>query len=220
LILNGREFWRKVEYRRERLREAMRIRKAQVTARVISAVTPDRGPPFAYRLAFEIAGSREVTRAEYEEGRRLFLTRIAVSRAEDEPPEDAPGKIGRRPYVRPAAKSEEYGLGVYALELGDAMAKAGRKRAGIWSMGAPPLSHEDFGRGASEEPAEDRFSVEDLNCCGFSPEETAILSAHLRGLRPSGKGLVPGRKRGRPSIHGKAMTSTERSRRHRAKEIA
>jgi hypothetical protein len=111
--------------------------------------------------------------------------------------------------VRPAAKSEEYALGVHGLELADAMMKAGRKRAGVWSMGANALSHEYWGQKGDE-----RFSVEDLNCCGFSPEEIAILSAHLRSLRPSGKGLMPGRGRGRPSIHGKAMT-----RRHRARSL-
>ena len=173
-----------------------------------------------YRTAFEITGSREVTPAEYEEARRLFLARIAVNRAEEEPPKNAPGKIGRVPYVRAAAKGEEYALGVYALELEHAMMKAGRKRAGIWSMGTPSLSYEDWGRVSAEDSAEDRFSVEDLNCCGFTPDELAILSVHLRSLRPSGRELVPGRKRGRPPIHGKAMTNTERSRRHRAKEIA
>jgi hypothetical protein len=217
LTLKEREFWRKVQHRREKLLEAIRIRKAKIIA---AAMPGGGGPPFMYRTAYEIAGSREVTRAEYEEARRLFLACIAVNRAEDEPPKDAPGKIGRRPYVRPAAKSEEYALGIYGLELKHAISKSGRKRAGIWSMGAPPLSHEDWGRGSPDEPAEDRFSVEDLNCCGFAPEELAILSAHLRSLRPSGRGLVPGRKRGRPPIHGKAMTNTERSRRHRAKEIA
>jgi hypothetical protein len=120
LTLKEREFWRKVEHRREKLREAIRIRKVQVIARVIAAITADGGPPFAYRPAFEIAGSREVSRVEYEEARRLFLARIAVRRAEDEPPKDALGKIGRPPYERMAAKSEEYALGVYALELDDA----------------------------------------------------------------------------------------------------
>jgi hypothetical protein len=217
LTLKDREFWRKVEHRREKLLEAIRIRKAKIIA---AAMPGGGGPPFMYRTAFEITGSREVTRAEYEEARRLFLARIAVNRAEDERPKNAPGKIGRVPYVRAAARGEEYALGVYALELEAAIMKAGRKRAGIWSTGAPPLSYEDWGKGSPEDSAEDRFSVEDLNCCGFSPEEIAILSAHLRSLRPSGRGLIAGRRRGRPAIHGKAMTNTERSRRHRAKEVA
>jgi hypothetical protein len=89
-----------------------------------------------YRTAFEITGSREVMRAEYEEARRLFLARIAVNRAEDEAPKNAPGKIGRVPYVRAAARGEEYALGVYALELEAAIMKVGRKRAGIcpWEL--------------------------------------------------------------------------------------
>jgi hypothetical protein len=224
LTVLDREFWRRVEYRREKLAQAISIKKAR--DKIIKAVWPASGaPPFAYRPAFEIAGSRAVSRAEYEEARRLFLARVAMCRAQDERPIDVPGKIGRVPYVRPAARGEEYALGVHGLELDDAIRKAGRKRAGIWTMAPNPLSNEDWGKKGENnedrgENAGDRFSIEDLTCCGFLPEEIAILSAHLRSLRPSGKGLIPGRGRGRPSIHGKAMTSTERSRRHRAKKLA
>jgi hypothetical protein len=222
LTVWDREFWHRVEYRREKLAQAISIKKAR--DRIIKALLPaNSAPPFAYRPAFEIAGSRAVSRAEYEEARRLFLARVAICRAQDERPRDALGKVGRVPYVRLAVKSEEYALGVYGLELEDAIRKAGRKRAGIWTMAPNPLSNEDWGKkrdGHEDRSAGDRFNIEDLTCCGFLPEEIAILSAHLRSLRPSGRRLIPGRGRGRPSIHGKAMTSTERSRRHRAKEPA
>jgi hypothetical protein len=219
LTVSEQEFWRLVNYRREKLADAISIKRAR--DKIIKDLWPTNGgPPFAYRVAFEIAGSRAVSRAEYEEARRLFVARDAIIRADD-PPRDSPGKIGRSPYVRPAAKSEAYALGLYGLELEDAMRKAGRKRAGIWTMNSVSMSHENWGRNAEQsQQGQAGFSIEALDCSGFSPEEIAILSAHMRSLRLSGKGLLPGRKRGRPSIYGKAMTNTQRSRRHRAKELA
>ena len=153
-----------------------------------AAESPALGP-YAYRPAFKVAGRRPVSRAETEEARQLFLRRTAIHRAD-----------------RPASP-DHFARGLRAMEMQDTHTKAGHNRDGVWSMGANPLSREDWGLGGT------RFSTEELlPGVPFTVDEVAVLSAHLRGK--SGRG------RGRPPINGRAMTSTERSRRHRAKEPA
>jgi hypothetical protein len=181
------KFWRRVEYRREKLQEAIRIKQSKV----IAAVTPTNGSaPYCYRQAYEVTGERLVSRAEHEEARRLFLRRIAINRARADLPYET---------------TEEFASGVYAFEMEEARHKAftaGTVRGGL---GVPdtrttrtsevhPLSHEEWDKGG--------YTVTQLLPIGFTAEEIAALGRLLRGKPAISRG------RGRPRKNGSTKDTT------------
>ena len=149
---------------------------------------PIETPPFEYRLAFMVAGSRPVSAAEENEARELFRRRNA-SRLRSQ-------KIGSFWFCEHSSV-EEYASGVCALEMRDPKLV---KRNGVWTQMRRPI--------AGEEWASRGYTVNSL-------PDGLMLSREERELLARILAKSPGRNRGRPPIGESAMTAAERKRRSR-----
>jgi len=149
---------------------------------------PIETPPFEYRLAFMVAGSRPVSAAEENEARELFRRRNA-SRLRSQ-------KIGSFWFCEHSSV-EEYASGVCALEMRDPKLV---KRNGVWTQMRRPI--------AGEEWASRGYTVNSL-------PDGLMLSREERELLARILAKSPGRNRGRPPIGERAMTAAERKQRSR-----
>ena len=241
-----REFWTKVRARQEAYEEAIRIRKrkrglsAVERREFVAGLMPKSSPPFAYRLAFEVAGSRPVSQAEIEEAAELFRRRNAIHKVEE-----------------PYSSVEEFALGIRVMEMADARRKALKrtlrrmvaeahnpdepycsphgmvpldpaKRALLrkleaLNVPAPPQgSDPDPSEGEAVGPwrmeahpiCQDEWDARGHSMETVPPE--LILAPKDRELAAAVLAALPGRKRGRPPSNGLwPATSTERSRKYR-----
>lgn len=212
------KFWARVRARQEAYCEAIKIKRTR--RQIIAAVPPPPpgSPPFVFRQAFEAAGCRLVSRAELEEARLLFLRREAPRKAD-------------APYYT----SEEFAVGICQLELHHARQKLFSRRV----ISAPAAKDArarhliDSGTATSDcdngvaasfgpwRPGALPHSPEEWNSRGHSVKalpDDLLLLLDARGVLERVLEKSPGRKRGRPPNGARAMSSAERSRKHRAKE--
>jgi hypothetical protein len=206
------EFWARVRARRQAACESIKAsRPAVAYCRPLSEVEidaarrkaalallpPAGSPPYMFRLAFEVAGRRQVSRAENDEARRLFLQRAALRKF-------------NVPHDVPHDSRAEFAMGVSQLERLEAGRRAfnravvpaspadGAAAIGPWQQGAGAISAEELSS----------YSVEAL------PDEL-IVSPETRSLLARILAKSPGRKRGRPPDGRRAMTDAERARKRR-----
>lgn len=212
-------FWARVRARREAFEQAVSISKTRW--RIAESITPaPRGsPPFIFRRAFEAAGWRPVSRAEAEEARLLCLRRAVLQKADT-----------------PYRTSEEFAVGVYQLELHDA-----RRKSFSRCVTSMPVAENTWARHLTDSrtvtgdsdngvaaslgpwrPGAPAISAEEWESRGHGIEaipNSLLVSREARELLGRILEKSPGRKRGRPRKGGKAMSSTERSRRHRREKV-
>jgi hypothetical protein len=230
------EFWTKVRARQEAYEEAVKIRKTR--QRIAAAIMPPPGsPPFAYRPVFEAEGRRRMSRAEAEEARRWLLHRVAIHKMDAPYASREEYAVGiyalemrdgkRKVFTRSRAAMPLAGSGTVA---GDTGVAAG---IGPWRSGAPPLTRDELERGFGVLSPDDaiQFHLKGDQGDGDLFLSRANVDLLLRILANDLSQLTadrdlfarilaksPGRKRGRPPTGERAMTNTERSRKHRAGE--
>src|SRR5262249_14009084 len=159
-------------------------------------------PPFIYRLAFILDGSRPVSKAEIAEATRLFQRRKATARARKEPEPNLENLTYSEPRNRAGHYAEwppEYAAGICALERDRGVVK----RNGIWTVAQQPFSHEEWAT---------------LGCRVSSLPDGLMPSREDRELLARVLAKSPGRNRGRPSIGDRAMTNAEKVAKHRLKK--
>jgi hypothetical protein len=164
-----------------------------------AAKQPIETPPFAYRLAFMVAGWRPVSKAEKVEARELFRRRNTVHRVNKEPEPDLDNLRYSPP--RQGLALEDYASGVCWLEARSGLVK----RHGVWTQMGRPI--------AGEEWASRGYTVSSL-------PDGLMLSREERELLARILAKSPGRKRGRPLIGEQPLNALQRKRRERAKAKA
>jgi hypothetical protein len=198
----SKDYWRVVLAKREKHEEWITAKKAKVI-KIEEALARPGEPPFCNRKYYE------------------FVCR---------PPahyDPAPEQWGWRSYDEPYESKHEYARGVRKLEMADARRKSSRRslskvcvdavdqlspntddgrddgaaRAiGPWQQGGWPIDHDEWeARGFSVQTTPDRRIV-------YSGDIDALGRSHAKS---------PGKSVGRPPIGERAMSSTERSRKHR-----
>jgi hypothetical protein len=224
------EFWTRLRIRHDVL-DIIKIRRARERAHkkatnrqerlqeARALLPPPGSPPFAFRPAFEKAGERPVSRAEIEEAKELFFRRAAIQKA------NAGGLEGI-----PYDAVSEYACGIYAFELRAAKRKAfsRSKKSGFNPGGKTAAMEEEEGDGTDHGAAPTigawqagplPITYTEWRQMGFTTQRhVPLIITEDRKMLERILSQSPGRTRGRPPLDGKAMTSAERGKKHRAKK--